>query len=97
MVVQSRCSVRSATLFTIVILFQDGWSLLHLSANGGSVDLVDWLIETFDFDVHQWTKVYLMHSKAKKSVSCSHPKCHNLCFMIMPYTACASCLHVCMD
>ena len=68
MVVQSRCSVRSATtLFTITILFQDGWSLLHLSANGGSVDLVDWLIETFDFDVHQRTKVYLMHCNMHRS------------------------------
>ena len=39
--------------------FQNEWSLLHSAARGGNVDLVDWLSETFDLDVHQRTKVML--------------------------------------
>ena len=36
---------------------QNNFSLLHFAVHGESVNLVDWLIETFDFDVHQRTKV----------------------------------------
>ena len=36
---------------------QDGWTLLHFAAHGGSIQLVDWLIKDLGFDVHRVTKV----------------------------------------
>ena len=41
------------------IILQNGCSLLHCAVYGGNIDLVDWLSETFDLDVHQRTKVVL--------------------------------------
>ena len=52
---------------------QNDWSLLFCAAYGGNIDLVDWLVETFDLDVHQRTKVKLKRCipKAQQSVSCT--------------------------
>ena len=36
---------------------QDGWTLLHFAAHGGSIQLVDWLIKELGFDVQKVTKV----------------------------------------
>ena len=33
--------------------------MLSYAVNHGNVDFVDWLVETFDLDVHQWAKVML--------------------------------------
>ena len=36
---------------------QAGKPLLHIAAQGGNIELVDWLIEEHKFDVHLWINV----------------------------------------
>ena len=51
---------------------QDGWTLLHFAAQGGSIQLVDWLIKELGFDVQKvtkvrWTSAYSVSSGLVKS------------------------------
>lgn len=36
---------------------QEGKPLLHIAAQGGNIELVDWLIDEHGLDVHQWINV----------------------------------------
>jgi ankyrin repeat protein len=40
---------------------KDGCSLLHWAVKGGSVEMVDWLIDTYGFDVNEPTENYKTH------------------------------------
>ena len=42
---------------SFVSVFQDGWTLLHFAVHSGNIELVDWLIEEYKFDVQQLTQV----------------------------------------
>ena len=41
----------------LCLFMQDGCSLLHWAVKGGSVEMVDWLIDTYGFDVNEPTEV----------------------------------------
>ena len=53
---------------------QNGWTLQHFAAQGGSIQLVDWLIKELGFDVQQvtkvrWTSAYSVSSGLVKSLA----------------------------
>ena len=42
---------------TTSLFLQNGYSLLHSAAMGGSIELVDWLVSKHGLDVNEWTEV----------------------------------------